>query len=62
MIGLFLSGCFLALGTKFLSSENLRVGEINFSGDEDVFGWVFIVISFTASSVALVLALTMNDD
>ena len=62
MVGLFISACFLVLGAKFLASENLRIMEIDFSGDEDIFGWMFIVVSALTAAVALYLALKITDD
>jgi len=52
----------LALAFKFFASTGLVIMQLDFSGDEDIFGWMFIVVAFGAAGLALYLALSMSSD
>jgi len=52
----------LALAFKFFATTGLVIMQLDFSGDEDIFGWMFIVVSFGAAVLALYLALSMSSD
>jgi len=52
----------LALAFKFFATTNLVIMQLDFSGDEDIFGWMFVVVSFGAALLALYLALTMSSE
>ena len=52
----------LGLAVLFFASDDLVVMQLDFSGDEDTFGWISMVISFGAAGIALFLFLTMTSD
>ena len=63
-IGLFLivvAAGSLALAFKFFVTNGLVVMQLDFTGQEDIFGWVFMVVSIGASALALILAVLMNE-
>jgi len=52
----------LALAFKFFATTGLVIMQLDFSGDEDIFGWMFIVVALGAAGFALYLAVTMSSD
>jgi len=62
VLSLVIAAGSLALAFKFFSTTGLVIMQLDFSGDEDIFGWMFMVISFGAAFLALYLAATMASD
>ena len=61
-LALVVAAAALALAVMFFSSTDLVIMQLDFSGDEDIFGWVSIAISFGSAGVALMLALMTKSD
>ncbi len=52
----------LALAFKFFATTGLVVMQFDFTGQEDIFGWLFMVVSIISAVLALFLAATMASD
>ena len=62
VLALIVAAGSLALAFKFFSTTGLILMNLDFTGDEDIFGWMFMVVSFGAAIFALYLAVTMSSD
>jgi len=52
----------LVLAIMFFVAEDLVIMQIDFAGDEDTFGWVFVIISLGSAGIGLFLSLTMQGE
>ena len=57
---LLFSAMALALSSKFLATPGVRVMQFDFTGSEDFYGWILMVLSLGASSTGLMFALLMK--
>ena len=62
MMSLVIAAGSLALAFKFFATTGLVVMQIDFTGDEDIFGWMFMVISIISALLTLYLATTMSSE
>jgi len=59
---LVISGMFLALGGKFLATPGVSVMGLDFTGSEDFYGWILMVLSLGSAGIGLMFALMMKSD
>jgi len=52
----------LALSAKFLATPGVTVLQYDFTGSEDFYGWILMVLSLGASFTGLMFALLMKSD
>jgi hypothetical protein len=62
ILALVLSLIALALAFMFFTADKLVIMQIDFSGDEDAFGWISMVISLGSAAIGLFLFMTMSSD
>ena len=62
ILALVVSMVTLGMAFMFFVSDNLVIMQLDFSGDEDTFGWVLVIISLGAAGIGMFLFLTMREE
>lgn len=56
------SAIMLVLAAKFLSTPGITIMQVDFTGSEDFYGWILMILSLGSSFTGLTFALLMKPE